>query len=310
MAAVEPRHPSHSYSLGSRDGEEMTTALITSGEGPLTPALLRELARRGVRAAVMAEHVFTTRHDLPRDAAVATAGHAGVATAMAGCDVVIDNRVPPPRRRSTGGPGVEHVRRTTALAAGATMAGVGRYVHVRSLWWAHGGGWAHQVTDHILEGACVRGLSVARVDLAPLFGPEAGATTEVNALVLRLLLGKLPLVGFGATRLLSAHDAAAGVAEVALDPDCRPRTMAGSRHPYRDIAAVAAESLGRRPPMAVPRHVARLAAAAADRDGRLPRPRFTPAVADPTDHERWPTVLLRQDIEALIDHYRGQSTSR
>ncbi|MGX7826448.1 hypothetical protein ACTG9Q_15280 [Actinokineospora sp. 24-640] len=288
----------------------MATALITNGEGPLAHALVGRLADRGIQVTVLTRDPFAARRVLPRHALVATAGATRIGAVMTDFDLVIDNRVipaAPPRR--TGAVGLDHVCETRVMLTAAAKAGVSRLVHVRSMQDRRSYGWAHRRVGEILARSFPPRLSVARVDIAPLLGPEPSVTTEVNAIILRLLLDRLPLVGGGATSLLSADDAAAGIIAVAVDQRCPSRTMAGSRRTYREIAAVTAELLGCRPPPPAPRHLARAATALADltapsRELPLPLPSFSGHVHYRRDSVSWPAALLREDIQAVLDHFR------
>lgn len=283
----------------------MRTVLLTDWTGPVAYALVGRLVGLGVRTTVLARDPFAARRSLPREVTAATVpgmDKGRVAAVLAGFDLVVDNRVLPRPRRGAHALGAIYLRETRVILAAAEAAGIPRLVHVRALQDGRAHGWAHRRVDEALVRA---DLSTARVELAPVFGPEAGVSTDLNAFLLRSLLGGLPNVSVGATDLLFSDAAAAAILDVACDPTRSFTTLAGSRHTYREIAGIVADLRGTRPPRVLPRPLARLLVdlAPPTRHPPLPPCRFDAFVHDPADRARWPTAALRADIAATAAHF-------
>ncbi len=286
----------------------MRSVLLTSPTGPLPHALTASFTLAGVQTSVLA-----TRSRTPGLSRWADAHEERlVAEAMAPFDVVIDTRPPP----AGGGSGFalarEYARGTRHIVTAAAMAGTSRLILVHPLRRPREQRWLWQAVDDLAVAASPHLQSLARVGVAPVFGPEPGVTTDLNALIARVISGRLPAVARAVTNVLSAIEAAEAIVHTAWNRNVDHLTLPGTQHTYKQIADIVAELAGMSKPFAAPKVLATILARLADVPApwRGPRLVLPPCRFAGYGHRQPVTTglaqrVLYENLAATVAYFRG-----
>lgn len=291
----------------------MQAVLLTDWRGPLGHALVAELSVAGIRTSVL----VTAPGVAPRGwrghavVNVAETGWRTLADLMSSVDTVIDNRCIPASGRSAGALCRRFVQDTEVLVSAASAAGVRRLVFagpaaVPDRVRAHG----YRRARRMMLDAARRGTTVSVVLTAPLFGPEPGVSTDLNALVVNVIAGRMPVVSSGATNLLYAGDAAKAVVDVARAGRSQERLLVGSRHRFKLISDLVASQVGHRTSWPLPGVLARpilrvVSGVVPGSSIHFPASRFE-SVLLPSGHGgQLARSLLSADLAGTVDHFRA-----
>ncbi|MGX7826446.1 hypothetical protein ACTG9Q_15270 [Actinokineospora sp. 24-640] len=226
----------------------MRAALLTEWTGPLAHALVGELVRAGAIPVVLAGDVAAARAALPPGVVVEEGlGRPNeLRLLMSHVDVVIDNRVLPAGGARQAALNWVFCAGTRGVVTAAFDARVRGLVSVRPLGALDGPqAAAHRYACEVLATGALFGVPVASLEVPPLFGPEASASTDLNVLIARLAQGRLAAPPHGTTNLLFAQDAARAVLDLAGDDITGTRVLTGLRHPRALIAELVTAGLGR-----------------------------------------------------------------